>query len=1072
MVGALRNALKQVESLREQNRELVAAATEPMAIIGMACRYPGGVRSPEDLWHLVTTGVDAVGPMPTDRGWDLAALDAFGSVEGVPRVPRQGGFLDDVAGFDAGFFRIAPRDALVMDPQQRLLLEVAWEALERAGIVPADLRGGDTGVFVGGGTGDYRVPMHGLEWQTAQSGSLLAGRLAYTLGLQGPTLAVDTGCSSSLVSLHLAAQALRSRECSLALAGGVTVMSTPAGFVEFAVQGALSPDGRCKAFSDTADGTGWSEGAGVLVLERLSDAERNGHRILAVVRGSAVNQDGASNGMTAPNGPAQVRVIRQALANADLPAAGVDVVEAHGTGTRLGDPIEAQALLATYGQDRERPLLLGSIKSNIGHSQAAAGVAGVIKMVQAMRNGILPCTLHVDTASSHVDWTAGAVELLTEPAEWPETGWPRRAGVSAFGASGTNTHVLLERGSGTPAATEPSAVPAGVVPWVLSARTRQALRDQAAALLSHVDSTESVPADIGLSLATSRSGFEHRAVVLAGDTAGAARSLSALAAGTPDAGVVEGTVAAGKTAFVFSGQGSQRLGMGSGLYRRFPVFAEAFDEVAAELAEHLGAPLRDVVWGEDPELLDDTGWTQPALFAVEVALYRLVRSWRLTPDYLIGHSVGEITAAHAAGALALGEACAMVAARARLMRDLPGDRNAGAMVAVEAAEEEVAPLLAGYAERVAIAAVNGPESVVLSGTREAVTELAGVLAERGHRTRNLRVSRAFHSPLMDPMLPGFRAALDGLPSRPPEIPVVSNVTGALVESGELGRPDYWVEHARRAVRFADGVRTLAGLGVTTFLELGPGGSLASMVRQTLDAGEDTGGVAVPLLREDKDEESAAVRALAELHTAGVRVGWPELLAGTGAGIVDLPTYPFQRERFWPATGTRSTDAAGMGLVPAEHPLLGAVAVSAEDGTTLVTGRLSLAAQPWLADHVVGGTVLFPGTGFLELVLAAAERVGCDRVEELTLAIPLVLGERDQVAVQVWIGAAESGRREVRVYSRPGQLIDADWTEHAGGVLSTGAPAAEPCAPWWPPEGARPVDLDGHYDLLAGNGLLT
>ncbi len=785
-----------------------------------------------------------------------------------------------------------------------------------------------------------------------------------------------------------------------------------------------------------------------------------------------MNSDGASNGLTAPNGPAQVRVIRQALANAELPGSAVDAVEAHGTGTRLGDPIEAQAVLATYGQDRGTPLLLGSVKSNLGHTQAAAGVAGVIKMVQAMRYGVLPRTLHVDARTSHVDWSAGAVELLTEQAEWPRVDRPRRAGVSAFGASGTNTHVILEQGAGEPAASEPAVPPPGVVPWVLSARTRQALRDQAAALLSHVDEADPERADVGRSLATSRSGFEHRAVVLAGDREDAARSLSALAAGTPDAGVVEGTGTPGKTAFVFSGQGSQRLGMGSGLYQRFPVFAAAFDEVAAELETHLGAPLREVVWGTDPDLLDDTGWTQPALFALEVALYRLVRSWRLTPDYLIGHSVGEIAAAHAAGALAMDEACAMVAARARLMRDLPGAGQDCAMVAVAAPEREVAPLLAGYPERVAIAAVNAPGSVVLSGQRQAVHELADTLAGRGHRTRALRVSRAFHSPLMDPMLPGFRAALDRLPSRPPEIPVVSNVTGNLADSGELGNPDYWVEHARNPVRFADGVRTLAGLGVTTFVELGPDGTLASMVQQTLDAGEDAGGVVVPLLRADQDEEPAAVHALAELHTAGVPVGWPELFAGTGAGIVDLPTYPFQRERFWPATGPRATDAAGMGLVPAGHPLLGAIATSAEDGTTLVTGRLSPATQPWLADHVVGGAVLFPGTGFLELVLTAAEQAGCDRVEELTIAIPLVLGEQDQIAVQVWIGAPEeSGRREVRVYSRPGQLIDADWTEHASGVLTTGQQAPRPADLRWPPEGVLPVDLDGHYDLLAGNGLV-
>ncbi|WP_416309428.1 SDR family NAD(P)-dependent oxidoreductase [Saccharopolyspora sp. NFXS83] len=1073
----MRAALKQVDSLREHNRQLTEAATEPIAIVGMACRYPGGVRSPEDLWRLVDDGVDAIGPMPGDRGWDLSALDAFGPERGGPVVPREGGFLDDAAGFDPGVFRISPREALVMDPQQRLLLEVGWEAMERAGIDPASLRDGDTGVFVGGGTGDYRAPTYGMEWSTAQSGSLLSGRLAYTFGLRGPSMSVDTGCSSSLVALHLAIRALRAGECSLALAGGVTVMSTPAVFVEFAVQGALSPDGRCKAFGEGADGTGWSEGAGMLAVERLSDARRNGHRVLALLAGSAVNADGASNGLTAPSGPAQRAVISAALADARLGPADVDVVEAHGTGTKLGDPIEARSLLATYGRDRQRPLLLGSLKSNIGHTQSAAGVAGVIKMVMAMRHGIAPRTLHAGTPSPHVDWSAGTVSLLTEPTPWPETGRPPRAAVSSFGASGTNTHVVLEEAPTEPADAEPATVVPRVVPLVLSGRGAEALRAQAVAVASRVDSSGTgTPLDIGYSLATTRSAFEHRAVVLATGHAGAAESLAALSEGGRDANVVEGVSAGGRTAFVFSGQGSQRLGMGRELHGRFGVFAEAFDAVAAELDGHLGTPLRDVVWGTAQARLDDTAWTQPALFAVEVALYRLLRSWGVRPDLLLGHSIGEVAAAHVAGVLSLADACVLVSARARLMGALPAG---GAMVAVGAGEAEVLDLLAGHEHRISVAAVNGPDALVLSGELAAVTELSEQLSARGHRTKRLPVSHAFHSALMDPMLDDLRAALAGISWHPPEIPVVSARTGTTV-TDELATAGYWVSQVREPVRFGDGVRTLAASGVRVFVEVGPGSTLSSSVHDTLatvaeSETEDVARVVVPVLRDDRDEEPAAVHALAELHAAGVAVDWRAFFAGTGASTVDLPTYSFQRERFWPVTGSRMTDAGGLGLVPVEHPLLGAAAVPAGGGAAMLTGKLSVATHPWLADHVVGGEVLLPGTGFLELVLCAADQVGCDRVDELTLSAPLILGERDHIAVQVWLGVPdETGGREVRVYSRPAQLVDGDWTMHAGGTLSRAArPLGTTTADTveWPPAGADEVDIDGHYDRLATTGLV-
>nr|WP_063817817.1 type I polyketide synthase [Herbidospora sakaeratensis] len=1035
-----------------------AAGTDgdPIVVVAMGCRYPGGVTTPEELWRLVHAGADAVGVFPEDRGWDLDALLASSDT-------RHGGFLTGADRFDAGFFGISPREAVAMDPQQRLLMEVSWETVERGGLDPATLDGTPTGVFVGAMSSDYGPRLHqptGVadgHLLTGTALSVASGRIAYTLGLRGPAITVDTACSSSLVAIVLAMQALRRGECSLALAGGATVMSNPGLFVEFSRQGGLAADGRCKAFSDGADGTGWAEGVGMLLLERRSDAVRHGHPILAVLRGGAINQDGASNGLTAPSGQAQRDVIRQALADARLSPADVDVVEAHGTGTRLGDPIEAESIIAAYGADRdpERPVWLGSLKSNVGHTQAAAGVGGLIKMIKSLEHRTLPRTLHADEPTTHVDWSEGRVRLLTEPVDLPGDR-PLRAAVSSFGISGTNAHVILEREPEPVAPSSASSARSELV-WVLSAKTESALREHAARLAAFAEDAADDDLAAAGPLLARRTTFAHRAVVVARDRADLLGGLAALAAGTPHGSVVTGVAArAARPVFVFPGQGSQWAGMAVELLGSSAVFREHLTRCDEALRPYVGWSVADVLReAEGAPKLEGSDVIQPVLFAVMASLAGLWRSVGVDPTAVVGHSQGEITAAYVAGALSLADAAKVVALRSTALMKLGGT---GGMLAVSLPADRVD--LTRWEGRLWPAVYSGPASTVVAGDLDALAEYAAECGE-AVRTRPVAIDYAAHTPHIEALRAELLATLGDVTPRPTEVAFCSARDGAFVDPAEL-TADYWFTSLRTPVRFQQAVEAFEGDHV--FIEASPHPTLTGHVQDTLAAADRPGG-ATGTLRRDQGGLARFLTAVAHAYTLGADIDWTAALAVGPGRHVDLPTYPFERSRHW------LDGDAPAGLGASGHPLLGAVVALAGDDGFLLSGRLSRGGAPWLTDHAVDGEAILPGTAFLEFALAAAAAADCEEVEELTIEAPLPLRGAWSVEVQVAVaGADERGRRGFTIHARPAGDAGNPWTRHASGTLTLSAPAPSGPPTWspiWSP--GTPVDVADAYQRLADHG---
>ncbi len=1066
--GLLTRSVREVERLREQLAQTARPlAAEPIAIVGIGLRMPGGVDGLDSLWALLEDQRDVVSVVPRER-WDADRdFDPDPDAPGKSYV-REAAFAVDIDRFDAGFFGISPREAKRMDPQHRLLLEASWHALENAGVLPSSLARSRTGVYVGIGpceygqlgstaTADAYVPL-------GTHASFAAGRIAFHLGLQGPALSVDTACSSSLVALHLATRALRNRECELAIAAGVQVMAAPDGFIHLSNTRAVAPDGRCKSFSANADGYGRGEGVVVLVLAPLSTVRSRGLEVLALVRGSAVNHDGASNGITAPNGRSQQQVIRVALEDAGLQPADIDVVECHGTGTELGDPIEVQALAAVYceGREPERPLQIGTIKTNVGHLESAAGLAGVAKILASMRQRSLPATLRCTPRNPLIDWDTLAVEVVDSQRPWlrREADTPRRAGVSGFGLSGTNAHVILEEPESVSTPIRAAAADVAL-PLLLSARSKAALAAQAARLRAHLDSHPQLELrDVGYSLATTRTHFEHRACVIGNWREGLDDLTSH--------GVVTGTIAKSNVcgvALAFTGQGAQHLGMGQHLHEGFPEFRASFDACAARFDTMLERPLRDVVFAapDDPAaaLLDRTDFTQAALFCLELSLAHLLESWSVRPDVVFGHSIGEIVAACVAGVFSVEDACKLVAARGRLMQALPAG---GLMIAVEATQVELAEQLALH-PGAEVAAINGPRSVIVSGDAEPVRAVAARFQALGRRTRQLQVSHAFHSQRMAPMLEAFARVARTIDYRPSRIPIVTNLHGALAEPDSMCNPEYWVRQICAPVRFHDCVVAVEQLGVRVIVEVGPRGVLTPMIGECLSEAARERVALVASLRRDRSESESVFAALGTVHCQGGSVDWSELFRPHAPRRVALPGYAFVREPHWLEPGELRTAGAASRPSAGRYPLAGS-RVALRGGSYLHSLDIGPQLQPYLEHHAVYGRLVVPGSFYLALLVAVGESHWPDRAIQL-LDVEFIRAiafedHRDQRQLHVELEplAGTTGFSVVLFTSVDGQRL-----EHCRATLTAlDDPTRSPALPT--PSTASTRDLSGLAQLLA------